>query len=202
MASSDFLPTKEGDLVPWTENFVSVANANLATIGLVAQDITTLRTKQTDFSTGLNNAIAKQTEAKSATDNKNIKKTALTDNIRMLARQISAKPGVTDNIKMQLGIKNPNSTPSSAIPLIPMDLTLETIAGGITRLKWGRNNNSQGTIFSIEASQKPDTEFIIIDSTTKTTLDTAFNFNGVTTYYRVRSKKNDQTSDPSNVVMI
>lgn len=202
MATSDYLPTKEGDLVPWTENFVTIANANLALIGLVATDITTLRTKQTDFSTGLNNAIAKQAEAKAATDNKNIKKSALTDNIRMLARQIQAKPGVPDNLKVQLGIKNANIPPSPSVPLIPIDLTLETISGGITRLKWGRGGNSQGTIFVVEASEKPDINFIIIDSTTKTTLDTSFNASAVATYFRVRAKKNDQTSDPSNVVMV
>ena len=202
MANSDYLPSKEGDLVPWTENFVTVANANLTTIGLTAPDITALRTKQTDFSVGLNNAIAKQSESKSATDNKNIKKSSLTDNIRMLARQIQAKPGVPDNIKMQLGIKNPNNIPAPPVPNIPMDLTLETIAGGIIRLKWGRNGNTQGTIFNIEASSKPDADFVMMDSTTKTTLDTAFRFNTGTTYYRIKAKRNDQSSDPSNVAMV
>jgi len=202
MATSDYLPTKEGDLVPWAENFISVANANLVTIGMTAPDITTLTTKKSDYSTGLNNAIAKQAEAKAATDNKNIKKSALTNNIRMLARQILAKPGVPDNLKVQLGIKNTATPPSSSVPLIPMELTLETIAGGVIRLKWDRNGNSQGTIFAIEASDKPDINFIMIDSTTKTTLDTTYNTPSATTYFRVKAKKNDQTSDPSNVVMV
>ena len=202
MTTSDYLPTKEGDLVPWTENFIAVATANLATIGLAAPDLTALTTKKTDYSTGLNNAIAKQAEAKAATDSKNIKKQALADNIRMLTRQIQAKPGVPANLKVQLGIKSPVAPPSHSAPLIPADLTLETIAGGIIRLKWGRAGNSQGTIFVVEASEKPDINFIMIDSTTKTTLDTSFHALGAATYFRIRAKKNDQTSDPSNVVMI
>lgn len=202
MATSDYLPTKEGDLVPWTENFIAVANANLAIIGMTAPDITTLKTKQTEYSTGLNSAIAKQAEAKAATDSKNIKKSALTDNIRMLARQIQAKPGVPENLKVQLGIKNPNMPPSPSAPLIPMNLTLETISGTNIRLRWGRGGNSQGTIFVVESSDKPDTNFIMIDSTTKTTIDTSLNTHSATLYFRVKAKKNDQTSDPSNVVMI
>jgi hypothetical protein len=34
MPAKDYIPSKEGDIVPWTENFISVANANLAIIGL------------------------------------------------------------------------------------------------------------------------------------------------------------------------
>jgi hypothetical protein len=42
----------------------------------------------------------------------------------------------------------------------------------------------------------------MIDSTTKTTLDTSFSTPSVGTYFRVRAKKNDQTFEPSNVVMV
>lgn len=34
MPAKDYIPTKEGDIVPWTENFIAVANANLPTLGL------------------------------------------------------------------------------------------------------------------------------------------------------------------------
>ncbi len=100
MSASDYMPQKDGDLVPWTENFLAVAITNTEILGLVAGDLTTLTTKKSDYSTGLNNAVAKQAEAKAATDNKNIKRTALKDNIRVLVRQIQAKPGVPDNIKV------------------------------------------------------------------------------------------------------
>ncbi|MBK7986452.1 MAG: hypothetical protein IPK11_05960 [Ignavibacteria bacterium] len=46
MPAKDYFPSKEGDIVPWTENFISVANANLATFGLVALDITNVTTKK------------------------------------------------------------------------------------------------------------------------------------------------------------
>ena len=86
MPAKDYIPTKEGDIVPWTENFIAVANANLPTLGLVATDITNLTTKKGEYSTSLNAAIAKQAEAKAATEKKNMTKSGLVTNIRVLAR--------------------------------------------------------------------------------------------------------------------
>lgn len=202
MPAADYMPTKEGDLVPWTENFITVANANLAALGLTAPDITAITTNKSNYSTGLNNAIAKQADAKGATDNKNEKKSVLQDNIRALAKQIQGKPGVPDSLKVQLGIKSANPTPPSPNPVPPIDLSSETIAGSAVRLKWNRNGNSQTTIFMLEASAFTDKDFVIVDSTTKTTIDTTFRIPSGATFFRVKAKKNDQTSDPSNVVAV
>lgn len=49
MASKDYIPRKEGDIVPWTENFIAVANASLTTLGLTASDITAVTTKKSDY---------------------------------------------------------------------------------------------------------------------------------------------------------
>ena len=49
MANPDYLPNKDGDLVPWTENFIAVANANLPALGLIAGDITALTTKKSHY---------------------------------------------------------------------------------------------------------------------------------------------------------
>ena len=52
----------DGDLVPWTENFLAVANTNHASLCLREPDISNLTTKNTDYSKDLINAITKQTE--------------------------------------------------------------------------------------------------------------------------------------------
>ena len=49
MPTADYVPQKDGDLVPWTENFIAVANANLPALGLIAGDITALTTKKSDY---------------------------------------------------------------------------------------------------------------------------------------------------------
>jgi len=202
MPATDYMPQKEGELVPWTENFISVANANLATLGLIAGDITTLTTKKSDYSTGLNNAIAKKTESKSATENKNIKKDALKDNIRVLARQIQARPGVPDNLKVQLGLKAADQIPTPSGPFPPLDTTIETLAVHQYRIKWNRNGNSQGTTFLIETAMLPEGPWQILGTSTKVTFDTNYSNPAGPTFFRVKAQKGYLVSEAGNVVAV
>lgn len=74
MSSTDFLPKKDGDLVPWTDNFIQVATANIGVIGLepkVFEDLTLLKTA---YSTGLTTATVKAADSTSATKAKNTKR--------------------------------------------------------------------------------------------------------------------------------
>ena len=202
MASRDYLPSKEGDITPWTENFVSVANANLAALGLVATDITTLKTKQVDYATKLNTAIAKQAESKAATEAKNIQKDVLFDNIRLLARQIQARPGVPDNLKAQLGLNTSDSSTTPSNPIPPKDLSAEIVLGGLCNIKWNRNSNPQGTYFLVETSKTLDSEWTIIGTTSKCTFElqppSAIGHN----YFRVRAQRGDIVSEPSSVALV
>jgi hypothetical protein len=201
MAANDYLPQKEGDLTPWTENFIAVANANLATLGLVAADISAITTKKSDYALALNNAISLAASAKAATEKKNFVRDYLKDNIRLLTRQIQARPGVPDSLKVQLGIKTMDPTPAPSGPQIPTELSLEIIAGGQIYLKWNRNGNPQNTIFIIEASPSVGSGFVMIDTTTKSFLTTSHREPAGETYFRVKAKRGDAVSEPGNVVV-
>jgi hypothetical protein len=202
MPAKDYIPSKEGDIVPWTENFISVANANLATLGLVALDITNVTTKKTDYTTKLNSAIAKQAESKAATEAKNISKSGLVDNIRVLARQIQARPGVPSNLKEQLGLNIPEPSPSPSNPFPPTELSAAVVAAGLCNLKWNRNSNPQGTIFLIESSINPDTGWHIIGTTTKTTYETPLPEAVGHNFFRTRAQRGDLVSEVSNVAVV
>ncbi len=202
MPVKDYIPSKEGDIVPWTENFITVANANLATLGLVALDITTITTKKTDYSTKLNTSIAKQAEAKAATEAKNTSKSGLVDNIRLLARQIQARPGVPDNLKEQLGLNVPDSSPSPVNPLPPLNLSGNIGTGGLANIKWSRNGNPFGTTFLIESSNNFETGWKIIGTTTKTTYETPIVATSGHNYFRVKAQRGEIISESSNVIII
>ena len=59
MASrKDFLPNNDTELQAWLTNFVTILNANLATVGLVAADVTPLTTAQTNFNTAVTTHIS------------------------------------------------------------------------------------------------------------------------------------------------
>lgn len=104
-------------------------------------DITALKTKNADYATKLNIAIAKQAESKAANgEAKNIQKDSVIDSIRALARQVQAKPGRADNLKSQLGLNIPDSNPASLKSCINQDLSAEIGLGGLCHLKWNRNS--------------------------------------------------------------
>jgi hypothetical protein len=202
MPAKDYIPLKDGDLVPWSENFIAVANANLVTLGLAAGDITAVTTKKTTYATNLNTAIAKQAESKAATENKNIAKDALKENIRTLARQIQAKPGVPDNLKEQLGLKVPNLVPTPSGPFPPTDTTIEILAVHQYRIKWNRNGNPQTAVFLIESALLPEGPWQIIGTSTKVSFDTVFHNPAGPTFFRVKAQKGDLVSETGNVVMV
>ena len=202
MPASDYIPRKEGDIVPWTENFVQVATTNAAALGLATVDITALKTKNTEYATKLNIAIAKQAESKAATEAKNIQKDAVIDSIRILARQVQAKPGVPDNLKSQLGLNVPDASPSSLTPFPPKDLSAEIGIGGVCLLKWNRNSNSPGTIFLIETSVDTLTNWHLIGTTTKTIYNAHLSGDKGRNYFRIKAQKGDIISDPSSETVV
>ena len=202
MAISDFLPVREGDLIPWTENFIDVAKNNLAILGINQTDVDALDTRKSAFANGLFNAASKQADAKAATEDKNLKKDDLSSKIRVLAKQIQAKPGVPDNIKVQLGLKPSNPSPSPSGPFVPSDLTIDSVMERIVNLKWNRNNNPSSVIFIVEASGFVDKDFIMIDSTNKVSLQTTYRHSSGTTYFRVKAKKGVILTESSNIVVI
>lgn len=114
MPSKDYIP-KEGEVVPWIEDFVQVASANAATLGLGTTDITALKTMNGDLAGKINAAIAKQSEAKAATEAKNIQMDKTVDTVRSMVRQVQAKPGVPDNLKAQLRITIPSPSPTPSV---------------------------------------------------------------------------------------
>ena len=202
MAISDFLPNREGDLIPWTENFIDVAKNNLAILGIAQSDVDALDSKKESFANGLFVAASKQADAKAATENKNLKKDDLSSKIRVIAKQIQAKPGVPDNIKVQLGLKPSSPSPSPSGPFVPTDLTIDSVMDRIVNLKWNRNNNPISVIFIIEASGYVDKDFVMIDSTTKVSLQTTYKHSSGATYFRVRAKKGAILTEPSNIIVV
>jgi len=202
MASSDYIPTVEANIIPWAENFIAVANINLTLLGLSTTEITTLTTKKTEYVTGLNNAIAKQSESIAATNNKNLKKANLVMQLRSTAQQIQARPGVPDSIKKQLGLKSSIPTPIPTGPFPPIELSYELISEKVILLKWNRNGNPQGVNFLIEASALKDKDYKIIDTTTKSSIETSYRDPSGKTYFQVRAKRGDITTEPSNAILI
>ena len=201
MGYKDYFPSKEGEIIPWIENFVQVATTNAAALGLATTDISALKTMNGDLATKLNTAIAKQSEAMAATEAKNIAKDKTIDVVRAMVRQVQAKPGVPDNLKSQLRITIPSPAPTPVVVYPPKDLTGEMTAGGLCFLKWGRNSNNYGTTFLIEASTKANEKWELIGTSTKTNYDAKPSAPLGTNLYRVKAQRGTIISEASNTVL-
>ncbi|MBM2814427.1 MAG: hypothetical protein HW421_1189 [Ignavibacteria bacterium] len=202
MPAGDYIPQKEGDLVPWLENFIAITNANLATLGMTTTIVTNLTTLKAAFATDLNSAAAKQAESKAATEKKNISKKNTIKEVRINVKQIQAKPGVPDNLKAQLGITVPGSQPAPQVPLPPTELTALAEANGTNTMKWNRNGNPQNTVFIIEYRHAATMPWQIAGTTTKTTFEHLNQVPGFTLFYQVKAQRNEFISPPSNEAVV
>ena len=202
MASRDYIPTKEGEIVPWIENFVQVATANAAALGLGTVDITALKTMNGDLAGKINAAIAKQSEAKAATEAKNIQMDKTVDTVRSMVRQVQAKPGVPDNLKAQLRITIPSPSPTPSVLYPPKDLSAEMTAGGLCLMKWNRNSNNYSTTFIIEAGNKTTDKWEIIGTSTKSQYEAKLPNTLGNNLFRVKAQKGTNISEASNVILI
>ena len=202
MISIDYFPKKEGEVVPWIENFVQVATANAAALGLGTVDITALKTMNGDLAGKINAAIAKQSEAKAATEAKNIQMDKTVDTVRSMVRQVQAKPGVPDNLKAQLRITIPSPSPTPSVLYPPKDLSAEMTAGGLCLMKWNRNSNNYGTTFIIEAGNKTTDKWEIIGTSTKSQYEAKLPNTLGNNLFRVKAQKGTNISEASNVILI
>ena len=202
MPSKDYIPTKEGEVVPWIENFVQVATANATALGLGTVDITALKTMNGDLAGKINAAIAKQSEAKAATEAKNIQMDKTVDTVRSMVRQVQAKPGVPDNLKAQLRITIPSPSPTPSVLYPPKDLSAEMTAGGLCLMKWNRNSNNYSTTFIIEAGNKTTDKWEIIGTSTKSQYEAKLPNTLGNNLFRVKAQKGTNISEASNVILI
>ena len=181
---------------------MQVATANAAALGLGTVDITALKTMNGDLAGKINAAIAKQSEAKAATEAKNIQMDKTVDTVRSMVRQVQAKPGVPDNLKAQLRITIPSPSPTPSVLYPPKDLSAEMTAGGLCLMKWNRNSNNYSTTFIIEAGNKTTDKWEIIGTSTKSQYEAKLPNTLGNNLFRVKAQKGTNISEASNVILI
>ena len=110
----DYIPGGDADFNAWQANFVTYANANLANLGLVILDLTSIFSAQAAWTPSLTAHVAAQANAQSARATKDANRTALEVLIRALVRRLQASPSVSDAERAALGITVPDSGATAA----------------------------------------------------------------------------------------
>lgn len=198
----DFLPANDADYATWVANFNTVANVNLVALGLVIADLTPSVTNLTTLNTTIATFITAQAAAKAATQGKATARKNSEVIVRTLSKRIQANPAVTNALKGQLGLPI-RDTPSGPVPpMTPIDLFVNGSDTGINSLSWKGNGNKQGVTYIIEAKIGTATGYLMVDTTTKTKYQHTGQTPGVRAQYRVRAKRADLSSAPSNEAVV
>jgi len=112
----DYLPDREADLVPYTNNFGTKLTAAPTTVGCTAAQATAFAALNTAWVTAYAVASAPATRTKDTIQTKNTAKKACVANLRQLAGIIQKYPGTTDTLRAQFGLTIPKERSPIPVP--------------------------------------------------------------------------------------
>lgn len=137
-----YIPPNDLEFVAWMNNFLTVLNANLATFGLVANDLTPLTNARNDFQTKLGNFQSAQTALRTASEAKKDSRSVAESLFRQMAQRINRHPNMTDALRAQLGLSVPRARQRRGVgPEIP-GVRLEVDAGRVV-VHFGTNPDNE-----------------------------------------------------------
>lgn len=187
MATTDFLPTREAELVTWSNNFNTRIGATPTTFGLTAAQATTYNGLNDAFVAAYDAATNDGTNSKSAIVTKNDAKALLIANARVLAGIIQKFPGTTNTMRSELGltVKDVEPTPIPPPSNAP-SILIKSVSGNTVRIRLvdpqnptrrGRPAGVDGlAVFSFVGENAPTTEgaWKFEGNTTRTTVNVIF----------------------------
>ena len=206
---ADYLPKKEQDLIAWANNFVTVAMANLVALGLTASDLNTVSGGVADMSANLDTIHALKTQLEAQTVDKNENRHILESSARGLVKTIQANPGVSDSLKVRLGLPVASGVRDHSAPITPASLLATPHADGTNIVQWHRNGNKPTTAFVVLA--KPvtgtggtvtDDEWTIVGATMGSRFKHTGQTPGAPMAYRVLASRAGRNSNPTSAVTV
>jgi hypothetical protein len=182
---SDFIPTKDADLLTWAQAYSDHITATPIPFGLTAAIATVLAGYVTGYQTALAAATNGSTRGKATVLAKDNAKRTLVLYIRQTAKQIQGTMTVTDEQRQDLGLPIPKQRAPIPAPGMSPDIDILSTFGNTVRLKVhnstsGRRGKPPGvasiTLFSFVGAVPP-TEAMgwhMEGSTTKNIMDVVF----------------------------
>lgn len=199
----DYVPEREAEFQIWLNNFITVANANLAQTGLTAGQMTELNDLSTDYSVLFGSHLSAWNVAKSLTPPKNAALEAVISKVRELAQIVQKHPGASAQLKTELQITVPGPVPAPpVIPEAPSSLNATLNSLGYVTLKWDKNGNKPGTSYILEFREGTSGPFQFLASVTKSKYVDTGRAAGVEGQYRVHAVRASGSSGYSPLATI
>jgi len=111
-ATTDYLPTRESDLVVWGNNFDAKINADPTGFGLTIAQAADFTTANTAWVAAFNAVNDNATRTPAAIQTKNTAKAAMVALARQLAQIIQKNPATTNTQRSELGLTVPDIEPT------------------------------------------------------------------------------------------
>ncbi len=182
--ATNFIPSREADLLAWANNFATLITADPTAYGLDAIQATTFSTYRDDFATAYTTSVEPTTRTPPSIVTKRNAKAVLIQNARLLARIVQADPSVTDTQIADLGLTVRDDEPTPVpVPDEAPAMDIVSVTGRIISLrlhdpksasKRGKPAGVQGaTVLSFVGDEAPADidDWTFEGSITRTTID-------------------------------
>ena len=199
MNDGSYLPLAEAKLRDWLTTFLDFGTENQKSLQLSDEELETLKESAGAFAEAIPAAYEAVQTARSLIAVKHDAKQQAVRDVRGLVNKIQGLPDVSPELKLLLGLNPHTSKPTRGGPLVPRRLSVTGSTNGTHTLKWNRSGNTRGTLFLIEAQKGTNGAWQMVGSETQTKFTHTGQTPGVPITYRVRAKRRQQISDPSNL---
>lgn len=195
----DQIPKPDVEFSAFAERVTAALESDEVVYGLLPADTLALRTELEQFKAALAAAQTAKNEASLAVGNKDTQRDDVEKMLRPLIQRIQVNPSVTDAQRVAAGITPRDTSRSYNAPIAPRDLVAVPDGSGVNTLKWNANGNSSGIQYVVEAKVGSAADFSTVDVVTSTTYRHAGRVVGQAVDYRVRARRGENISAPSNI---
>jgi len=132
---ANYLPTREPNLVAWSNNFSTLISATPTAFGLVAAQATAYAALNTAFVTAYNTIKNNTTRSPANIITKNLAKKNLIASARSLAGIVQKYPSITNAQRSELGLTVPSTPTPIPAPSSAPALEIGTVTGYTVNIK-------------------------------------------------------------------
>jgi hypothetical protein len=183
-------------------NFLSVVQEFRVEAGLTPEQIEAINDALTRFGESLDRADALHIQAQAATATKNDDRALAETLIRTLVEFIKVQPAITNTMLMGMQVTVDTGERTRRSPLKPENLVAEAEGAGRVHLEWDSGGNTAGVQYVVEVQLKEGGEFTLVDVVTRRRLIIENIPIGARLTYRVKARRNGETSAPSNLATV
>ncbi len=199
---ADFVPKQDSEMRSFADKVVVAVVAAPLIYGSTAADATALDDLRTSYVAALAASDASKNAQTASVAAKEDAKTALVDAIRKLNAKVQLSETITDAQRLDAGLPIRDMVRSSNTPVVPAALVATPGADGTNNLVWNGGANTSGIKYVVERRKGATADFELVDVVTATKYAHKNQKPGEAQTYRVRARRGDVTSGPSNTANV